>query len=146
MGKSTDAKLAKRGIDAAARYLELRGYEVIDKDYEHIVGNIDIVAADECGDLHFVIVDTTKHGFPPSPSPPESNRYKLEVRAMTWLREHPDRVDVTCVFDWIAICVIAKDRAFLKHNVNVLQYPDEETMRAAATKHVDDDDSGDEAA
>ena len=148
MGRYVKDSLVECGIGAAARYLELRGYEIVDREYACVVGDIDLVARDECGDIHFVMVDVSRHGFPSNPKANDDNRCRLEMRALSWLRDNPDHVDVALSFDWIALCVVGKDRAMLKHCTNFLRYPDEEEMRAAATERVDveDDDSGDEAA
>lgn len=145
MSRYVKDSLVERGISAAARYLELRGHTVIDREYSCVVGDIDIVTEDEYG-IHFVMVDVSNHGFPSNPKANDDNRCRLEMRALSWLRDNPDHVDVTLSFDWVALCLVGKDRAMLKHVTNFLQYPDEQEMRAAIAGAADEDDSGDDAA
>lgn len=151
MSRYVKDSLVERGIGAAAHYLELRGYEIIDREYSCVVGDIDLVARDECGDIHFVMVDVSNHGFPANPKANDDNRCRLEMRALSWLRDNPDHVDVGIFFDWIAICVVGKEhnRAMLKHCSDFLKYPSEQEMRTTIAERDDADDdidSGDEAA
>ena len=119
--KKSDAKrfhnkdLGRRGESAAARYLEMRGYEVIDRNWTCPAGEADIVALDGCT-LVFVEVKTRssfEKGFPSEAVTPEK-RARYEKIACWYLRDS-DYVDSPVRFDIIALVVVASDRAIVRH-------------------------------
>ncbi|MBR3181657.1 MAG: YraN family protein [Eggerthellaceae bacterium] len=119
--KKSDAKrfhnkdLGRRGESAAARYLEMRGYEVIDRNWTCPAGEADIVALDGCT-LVFVEVKTRssfEKGFPSEAVTPEK-RARYEKIACWYLRDS-DYVDIPVRFDIIALVVVASDRAIVRH-------------------------------
>lgn len=108
-------EMGRRGESAAARYLELRGYDVIDRNWTCPAGEADIVAFDE-GTLVFVEVKTRtslEKGFPSEAVTPEK-RARYEKIACWYLREN-DYVDIPVRFDIIAMVVVARDRAVVRH-------------------------------
>lgn len=66
--------LGKRGEDAAAAFLERRGFDVLHRNWVCAAGEADIIALDDDA-LHFVEVKTRmsdRNGFPPKRSMPTS--------------------------------------------------------------------------
>ena len=113
-------ELARRGVEAAARYLERRGFTILDRCWACDAGSIDIVAEDDC-DLVFVEVETKMNsgdGMPEYGGESEKRR-TLEAIAAEYLKSYCD-VDIAVRFDVISILVIGTDRAFLRHHINAL--------------------------
>ena len=118
--KQQGRKLGKRGLKAAARYLEIQGYEILDRNWSCPAGEVDIVARE--GDvLVFVTVKTRadiSRGFPSEETSPAA-RARSEKVAAYYLSEFRD-VDFPVRFDTVSLLVIADDRALIRHYVNVL--------------------------
>ena len=111
-------KLGRRGENAAARYLEHIGYEIIDRNWTCPAGEVDIVARD-MDYLVFCEVKTRtslRRGFP-SEAVDAEKRSRYEKIAGWYLRES-EYVNVPVRFDIIALMVVAEDRALIKHYVN----------------------------
>ena len=110
--------LGKRGEDAAARYLESHGYEILERNWKCCAGEADIIALDE-DDLVFIEVKTRsniKLGFPEE-AVDARKRNRYEKIAALYLRDF-DRCDFPVRFDVIGILVTQRDRAMLRHHVN----------------------------
>ena len=103
--------------DAAARYLELRGYEVLDRDWHCGAGAIDIVCWD--GDtLVFADVQAGFDGFPDGDYL-ACRRPQMEAMALAYLGEY-DYTDIPVRFDVLAIVPVGRGKAFLRHQINAL--------------------------
>lgn len=119
-------KLKKRANQAAARYLELRGMRVLDRNWRRsdIAGKLDLVA-DDCGTLVFATVSTATleadMGFREEPL----SREQAELLGVAWLAAHADKLDPTVPvrFDRLALLVLTDGRAMLRHHVNVFGNP-----------------------
>lgn len=110
--------LHTRALKAAERFVERRGYEVLDSNWsrEGLAGRIDLVANDE-GSIVFIAVSATDHsedGFVESPI----SREQTEVLAANWLASNTPEGDVTVRFDAIDMIVVSPDRALLRHHIN----------------------------
>lgn len=117
VGKRNRA-LGRKGEDAAARYLEQRGYQIVARNWTCVAGEADIVARDEDW-LVFVEVKTrrnTDKGFP-SEAVNEKKRERYERIALAWAASHSD-ADVPVRFDVVSIVVIGKDKAMIRHHMN----------------------------
>lgn len=111
-------ELGRRGEDAAARFLDRRGYEVVDRNWECFAGEADIVARDG-GTLVFVEVKTRSNcdkGFP-AEAVTRAKREKYERIALAYLQDH-EVSDIAIRFDVVSIVVIATDRALIRHHIN----------------------------
>lgn len=111
-------ELGKRGEEAAACFLERREYEILDRNWKCIAGEVDIVALQN-DTLCFIEVKTRKDaqkGFP-SEAVDTRKRSRYERIAACYLKDH-DYADVRVRFDIIAILVLGEDRAFLRHHLN----------------------------
>lgn len=110
--------LGKRGEDAAAKFLYVRGYEILERNWKCFAGEADIIARDEhC--LVFVEVKTrkdTSKGFP-SEAVNSAKREKYEKIALAYVTDH-DEADIPVRFDVISLVVVAPDRAMIRHTIN----------------------------
>lgn len=114
--KSRD--LGTRGEDAAARYLYMHGYDILERNWKCKAGEADIIARDG-NTLVFVEVKTrtnTEKGFP-SEAVSGAKRDRYEKIALFFLKDF-DEVDIPVRFDVMAIVVSGKDRAFIRHHIN----------------------------
>lgn len=110
-------ELGKRGEKAAAAFLERHGYDILERNWICPVGEVDIIARDECS-LHFVEVKTrrgTGNGFPEE-AVDAAKRAKYEQMAELYLNQFAD-TEISVHFDIIGIVVTGPNRAFLRmHN------------------------------
>ena len=110
--KSQDSNLFDRGIKAAVKMLEAKGYEVVDDDNDII----DIVAYDG---PQLVFVKFTIGNFDDLNE--EWNRADAEERAITYLQENPQIMVGKFRFDTICMKVVGdSNRAMVRHHINCL--------------------------
>lgn len=125
--KNTDSKrkanrhnveLGKRGEDAAVRFLNRRGYDIVERNWTCLAGEADIIARD--GDaVVFVEVKTRsscEKGFP-SEAVDANKRERYERIAALFLQNF-EVSNVAVRFDIISIVLIAPDRALIRHHIN----------------------------
>ncbi len=114
--------LGRRGEDAAARFLQMRGFEVIERNWTCPMGEADIIAQDDDG-LHFVEVKTRRSenkGFP-ADAVDARKRAKYERIAEAYLQDHhPDEGPIS--FDVISILANGDHTAFLKFHRNAMEF------------------------
>ena len=111
-------ELGDKGEQAAARYLRLCGYEILDHNFVCPAGEADIIARD--GDyLVFVEVKTRMHSEKglPEEAVDAKKRARYEKIAGWYLIDF-DETDIPLRFDVISIMVLNEDRAMLRHHVN----------------------------
>lgn len=114
------SNLNEKARKAASRYLEHRGYGILEMGWESPAGTADIIA-DEDGALVFVDVRArrdTDEGFPPE-FPTAAERTRREMVALAYLAEH-DVAEMAVRFDNIALMVVGESRALLRHHVGCL--------------------------
>lgn len=113
-----NAELGRRGEDAAARFLDRRGYEIVARNWTCAAGEADIVARD--GEtVVFVEVKTRsscEKGMP-SEAVDAAKRDRYERIAALYLQGY-DAVDVPIRFDIVSIVAIAPDRAMIRHHID----------------------------
>lgn len=113
-----NAEIGQRGEDAAARFLDRRGYEIIERNWTCTAGEADIIARD--GEtVVFVEVKTRTNcdkGLP-AEAVDEAKRTRYERIAAQFLSGY-DVVDVPVRFDIISLVVVAPDRAMIRHHIN----------------------------
>ncbi len=111
-------ELGRRGEEAAARFLDQRGYEILERNWTCFAGEADIIAKDGNA-IVFVEVKTRKDcqkGFP-SEAVTLQKRARYEKIALAFMADH-DYVDMQVRFDVISLVVVAKDRAMMRHHIN----------------------------
>ena len=111
-------EIGRRGEEAAARFLERIGYDIIERGWTCPAGEADIIAYDE-ETLVFVEVKT-RTGIDkglPCEAVDEKKRCRYEKIAAWYLADHD--VGECCVrFDVVSLMVVAENRALLRHYVN----------------------------
>lgn len=110
--------LGKRGEDAAARFLERRGYDILARNWKCRAGEADIVARDEQA-LVFVEVKTRMdedRGLPEE-AVDALKRQRYERIAAAFLKQY-DEVDIQVRFDVVGILVLTPDRALIRHHID----------------------------
>lgn len=116
-GKRNKA-LGARGEEAAARFLDRRGYEILERNWTCFAGEADIIARDD-DTLVFVEVKTRKdceRGFP-SEAVTAEKRSRYEKIALAYLADY-ERADFPVRFDVVSIVVIGTDKAMVRHQIN----------------------------
>ena len=119
-------ELCEKGKRAAARFLERRGYKILDTDWSCSAGEIDIVALEEDSTdstLCFVEVKTrvgAENGFPHE-AITEDKRDRMEKIACQYLLEYDDP-EIPVRFDVISLVVLSESRAFLRHHTNAFGF------------------------
>lgn len=131
------SNLNEKAKKAASRYLERRGYDILEEGWASSAGTSDVIATE--GDtLVFVDVkarrDTDK-GFPEG-RVDAAERTRREMVALAYLAEH-DFADMAVRFDNVSLVVIGDDRALVRHHINVL-YEAVETPQMAAASATSD--------
>lgn len=116
--KAHNQEIGRRGENAAARYLERCGYEILDRNWKCPAGEADIVARDT-DTLVFVEVKTRTNlnkGLP-SEAVDAEKRARYEKIAAWYIRDY-EFIDVPVRFDIIALLVAGEDRALVRHYCN----------------------------
>ena len=110
-------ELGRRGEDAAAEYLQRRGYDIIARNWTCPFGEADIIARDMDA-IIFVEVKTRTSidkGYPEEAVTDEKRR-RYELISLAFLSEY-DEADLQIRFDVIGIVVMG-DRACIRHHIN----------------------------
>ena len=97
-------EMQKRARKAAARYLESKGYDVLDRDH------MGFIVARDGGALVFAKLVVNVGAFPND----HAERHEFEEAMMMWLLSH-DEGDALVRRDEIALAVAGEDRAGLRH-------------------------------
>lgn len=106
----------EKSNQAAAAYLNRRGYEIVEQPWEDDIDSpVSIVAQDE-ETLVFVSVSARRN----SDSFPQEhvNEEELEGFAISWLKDNRDHAACAIRFDHIGLLLISPDRALIKHHIN----------------------------
>ena len=108
-----------RTHNAIARYLQIRGHEILADKWAHGQDSVDFVIRDgDNGDLAFVVTQVssdTGQGIPEA----AHDRKAFERIAAAYLAGS-DVTDCTVRLDSVSLLVIGDDRAIIRHHVNVL--------------------------
>ena len=107
MNKTINQKVS----GAARRYLELKGFEVLD---EFELAGVPYIAADDCGEVVVARVSYSTERVPE----PWSDRDAFEMAAAHFLKGR-DEADVPVRGDSIDLMVLGDSRAMLRHATNV---------------------------
>lgn len=115
-------ELGRRGEEEAARYLQLQGLTVIERNWRCREGEIDLVALDDMGDCLVVVEVKTRtselFGRPVQAVTPVKAR-RLRVLAAQWLAAHP--IATSCVrIDVIGVLCRRGSHVEIEHIKGVL--------------------------
>lgn len=111
-------ELQTRALQAASKYMERRGYEIVETAWSCEVGTIDVIAKDD-DTLVFTCVkchDAAENGLPKD-EVTEARRDALERLAAKFLADY-DACDMRIRFDLVSMLVIGTDRALIRHHIN----------------------------
>lgn len=108
--------------NVATKYYEMRGYEVIDKNFKTKFSKINLVVKkyDVLRFVKVVIETDVDKGLPKESKPKANERCLWEQKAADYLSSH-DYLDMSITFDEIGILVIKKDRALIRCHANWFQ-------------------------
>lgn len=110
-------ELQEKAVKAAARFIERKGYELLEAGWASPEGTqIDLIAND--GDtLVFIDVTATEYGEGGFEGG-KVKRGDLEIAAASWLAVNSPDGEIQVRFDIIDMLVVSTDRALLRHHIN----------------------------
>lgn len=117
--KTRNAELCSNGLDAAEKFLKMRGYEIVEREWNCDAGEIDFIAKDE-GTLVLVEVKTrnmTDRGMPDEAITDEK-RSRFENIAASYMVQHEELEECAVRFDIIGILVASEHKAMIRHHIN----------------------------
>lgn len=110
----SDFELQEKAVKAATRFIERKGFELLDTGWTSPEGTqIDLVANDEDA-LVFIDVTATEYG-----EGGKVSRSDLEIVAASWLAVNSPDGEIQVCFDIIDMLVVSTDGALLRHRINV---------------------------
>lgn len=114
---SNAERIEKWAVDATARFLSRKGYEILEEPPDTEFAQI---VAKEGETVVFVSVTArlgTDEGLPRE----ELDREDAEATAIAWLVANPGAVNnCNMRFDSVAILALGNGKAFLRHHINAL--------------------------
>jgi putative endonuclease len=111
--------LGQYGEESASKYLQDKGYKILDKNFRNKLGEIDLVAQ-QGNTICFIEVKTRKNAVYGAPfeAVHSTKQHKMVKVALSYLKYKFQRIDVPCRFDVISIYKISKDHPVVVHMVN----------------------------
>lgn len=110
-------ELQEKAVKAAARFIERKGFELLETGWTSPEGTkIDLIASDD-GILVFIDVTATEcveGGFEGG----KLKRNRFEIAAASWLAGNSSDDDIQVRFDIIDMLVVSTDKALLRHHIN----------------------------
>ena len=113
----TPKELGERGENAACKYLEHRGFDILARNWKCSYGEADVIAQDKDA-LVFIEVKTragTGAGLTEE-AVTAQNRPRYEKIAMEYLKQENELDSTSVRFDVISITLISHNKAFLRHH------------------------------
>ena len=113
-----DSNLFDKAVKASARYCELKGYEVLERNWspEGSGQSVPLIAYDD--DVLVFIDVKVKDGTEGFVPEAETDRRAMEVLAAKYLARTDLEPDIQVRFDIISMMVIGESRAMIRHHVN----------------------------
>lgn len=113
-----NTNITSREQQAVRRYLEVKGYEVVEQNWAHGSDAIDFIA-DDGEDLVFIACSASQNtgeGMPVE----EVDRKAFERIAAAYLAEAEGVGSREVRYDHVHLLVIGEGRALLRHHINAL--------------------------
>ena len=110
-------ELQEKAVKAATRFIERKGYELLETGWTPPEGAVIDLIADDEGTIVFIDVTantTEEGGFQNG----KYTREQLELAAACWLGGNMVEGDIAIRFDFIDMIVVSDDRALLRHHIN----------------------------
>lgn len=112
-----------KALTAAERYLEHRGYALIESAPTLQIGSLTDIVANDGNAIVFIEViakDNAETGFPEELDS-ERIREAKEMAAIRWLeRQGGKYCDMAVRFDVVSMLVLSPDRALIRHHINAM--------------------------
>ena len=120
MKKIDSKELGKIGEGIAVKYLEEKGFEIIERNYRYGKGEIDIIAKDPLdGFLAFTEVKTRQNLQFGEPEYAITKAKQKQIRKIAELYLYEKEIEnIDCRFDVIAILLEDMDNPQINHYVN----------------------------
>lgn len=112
------------GENIAARYLEQRGYTILERNYRKIFGEIDLIVQKESV-IHFIEVKTNKNygrgdGFSPELRVNPKKISHISKVALAYLNNHGQLIDTEWQIDIVSVIIDeSRRKASITHFKNV---------------------------
>ena len=110
-GTADDPVTRRKAREAAIRYLESTGCDILESNWECAAGTIDVICDDD-GTVAFVEV-VAGYGHLPAEDTSRRNQRRFEEFALSYLAEHEDAEGLVR-FDIISIGIVAEHSALLR--------------------------------
>jgi putative endonuclease len=113
-------ELAKKGEQMAADFLKEKGFEIIERNYRHGHGELDIIAVDsKDGFTVFVEVKTRQNLYFGEPEYAITKSKQRQVKKVAELYLYDKEIDeINCRFDVIAILLEDENNPVINHYEN----------------------------
>lgn len=109
----SNSKLQERAVEAAARFIEHKDFELLETSWTSPEGiTIDLIANDEDA---LVFIDVTAAEYGEGGKVPRGD---MEITAAAWLASSSIEANMGVRFDIIDMLVVSENRALLRHHVN----------------------------
>lgn len=110
--------MIQRAKQDVRRYLEIRGYEILEDGWCHGKGSVDFIATDEDGALVFIDCEVNANAGEGIPEE-KPDRKAFERIAAAYLAES----DQSCIevrYDIVGVLIIGESRALIRHHINAI--------------------------
>lgn len=118
--KLSKEELAKKGEEMAADFLKERGFEIIDQNYRHGHGELDIIAVDPKDGFTVFVEVKTRHNLNfGEPEYAITKNKQRQIKKIAELYLYDKEIDnIDCRFDVIAILLKDEDNPVINHYEN----------------------------
>lgn len=117
-----ETSLEVSGLNAACHFLERKGYDVIEQDWECDAGKVSLVALDGNTLVFADVVSQTDDGEGYlSGRDTAAERDRFERIALAYVAEH-SVLDVEVRFDLVNVCLVKGDRALIRHHLGAYSH------------------------
>lgn len=111
--------LGQYGEEYASKYLQDKGYKILDSNFRNKLGEIDLIAQ-ESKVVCFIEVKTrkdTQYGAP-SQAVHSTKQHKMVRLALSYLKYKFRTIDILCRFDVISIYIPPHGQPIVEHIIN----------------------------
>jgi putative endonuclease len=112
-------ELGQYGEEYTCRYLQNKGYQILEKNFRNKIGEIDLIAKDG-KIICFIEVKTRKtlqYGAP-FEAVHSTKQHKMVQMALSYLKYKFRTIDVSCRFDVISIYQPSQEQPIVEHLIN----------------------------
>jgi putative endonuclease len=115
----SNRSLGQYGEEHTCRYLQEKGYKILEKNFRNQLGEIDIIAQYN-KTICFIEVKTRKtlHYGAPFEAVHSTKQLKMVQMALSYLKYKFKTIEILCRFDVISIYQTASDQLKIEHIVN----------------------------